>query len=105
MTDHYYTLAEMRAIIDAEKCAMSPWLNWCYRHRYWLRDEQCAARPDVADVAEQLLATVERVEKLADEYDRDARREGYGGELWSTTAAAIRDAINGEEVDSRVGLG
>lgn len=43
-----------------------------------------------ADAAE---AAVARVEKLADRYDSEAQSEGYGGEPWSTTAAAIHDAL------------
>jgi hypothetical protein len=38
-------------------------------------------------------ATVARVEALAVGYEADARDEGYGGESWSTTAAAIRAAL------------
>lgn len=54
-----YTLAEMRAIIDAEKCVRNQW--WCETHEcYWSKGSiHCRKRPEVADVAAQLLATVE----------------------------------------------
>lgn len=31
---------------------------------------------------------------LADQYQTDADKEGYGGELWSTTATAVRALLN-----------
>jgi len=42
-----------------------------------------------------LLAQEARVRALADEYRTNALAEGYGGELWSTTEAALRNALDG----------
>ena len=49
-----------------------------------------------ADERDRLAAAVERVRALAERY-ADARHEGYGGELWGTTAAAIHRALDGTE--------
>lgn len=56
MSDRY-TLAEARAIIDAEKCEKGDAGNWCNTHQYaWPTGDECKARPEVADVAADLLA-------------------------------------------------
>lgn len=50
---------------------------------------------DVAERAERKHNDLRaRVEALAAEYEADARHEGYGGELWSTTAAALRALLD-----------
>lgn len=48
-----------------------------------------------------LVAAVERVQALAAQYEADARSEGYGGELWSTTAKAIRQALDGTDQEDK----
>ena len=55
-----------------------------------------AERDRLAAERDDLRARLAAVEALADAYDADARHEGYGGELWSTTAAAIRKALRGD---------
>lgn len=56
----------------------------------------CALSSD--DVVDALATTlreqVAAVEALRDEYGRQARAEGYGGEPWSTTEAAISAALS-----------
>ena len=52
---------------------------------------------NVADERDQLAAAVERVRALGKRYEADALSEGYGGELWSATAAAIHRALDGTE--------
>ena len=44
----------------------------------------------------RLRETVARVEALADDYAASAASEGHGGELWSTTDAALRAALRGD---------
>jgi hypothetical protein len=46
---------------------------------------------------ERLRAALDRVKKLADQYARDGEHEGYGGELWTTTAAALDAALAGDD--------
>lgn len=46
---------------------------------------------------------LDRVRALAHQYEADARSEGYGGELWSTTAAAIHAALDGTDPRNRDG--
>lgn len=53
------------------------------------------AVPDLLDEIKRLAAQVERVRAVAERYDADARHEGYGGEMWSTTAAEINAALDG----------
>lgn len=54
-----YSLAEARAIIDAEKCVRSEAVleyPYCSTHDcYWPDGAHCDLRPEVADVAAQLL--------------------------------------------------
>ncbi len=48
----------------------------------------------MATFPDLLRTVVHRVEALAEQYERDAKSEGYGGELWSATAAALRAALD-----------
>lgn len=95
------------AIIDAEKCVRDWNGPWCDTHDgHWPDSaEVCEQSPaDLADVAAQLLATMERVESLLDEADRwkpyPSRDIGdaYLAESVTDFWAEIRAAINGEEV-------
>ena len=52
---------------------------------------------NVADERDQLAAAVERVRALGKRYEADALSEGYGGELWSATAAAIHRTLDGTD--------
>ncbi|MBB1512000.1 hypothetical protein H5399_05195 [Tessaracoccus sp. MC1627] len=45
------------------------------------------------DELDRLRVTVQRVRQLAEQYEADAQSEGYGGESWATTRAAIRRAL------------
>lgn len=99
-----YTLAEARAIINAERCVRDWNGPWCETHdAHWPdSDEGCKARPEVADVAAQLLATVEEHE--AADRAEDRLFKGTDDEFRARAARTaaltptIRAAINGEEV-------
>lgn len=56
-------------------------------------EDEMAERDAILARAEKAEAALARVEALADQYGKDARVEGHGGELWSTTEAAIRNAL------------
>lgn len=47
----------------------------------------------------------EAVEALAEQYERDAKAESYGGELWSTTANALRALLAASEAAPTAGEG
>ncbi|GAA2007913.1 hypothetical protein GCM10009719_16950 [Nocardioides kribbensis] len=52
-----------------------------------------------------LRTVVHRVEALAEQYERDAESEDYGGELWSATAAALRAALDTSPGEPEIGCG
>lgn len=61
----------------------------------WKRkaDAQAMAAYRARTERDALAARLAAVEALAAHYEAEARSEGYGGELWSTTGAAIRAAL------------
>ena len=52
-----------------------------------------AYQQGLADARRNDESALAAVRALADEYDAQAKVEGYGGELWTTTARAIRAAL------------
>lgn len=100
MSDDRYSLAEARAIIDAEKCERSgAFGDWCIQHDSYLPSDwaTCTHHPgEVADVAAQLLATVERVLALAE--GRTLYIDGIAARLSTAACHAVVRAISGEEV-------
>src|SRR5699024_9171695 len=99
MTDRY-TLAEARAIIGDEKCQFED-TSYCYVHEGLNHGTGvCDAYPEVAIVAAQLLATVERLEALfSGGSDTPCRTTWPDGiECVEVPMADLRTAFNGEDV-------
>lgn len=66
-------LENARQMIDGEKCVPDSHNVWCITHKtIWQMGsypDGCPARPEVADVAAELLAAVKRVQALAAELE------------------------------------
>ena len=84
----HVAVARREALLEAAECPSDEWgITW-----------QSRARRLTAEV-KRLRAKVARVEALAERYEAMERDEGYGGELWSTTASAIRKTLAEPERD------
>ena len=66
-----------------------------------MRDLLAEAKAEAGRDLRDYRAAYHRFVALAEQYDDDAAREPYGGEPWTTTAAAIRAAIDGDPTPYR----
>ena len=88
IVEAHVAVVRREALLEAAECPSDEWgITW-----------QSRARRLTAEV-KRLRAEVARVEALAERYEAMERDEGYGGELWSTTASAIRKTLAEPERD------